>query len=70
MSEQVEPVVRERTHGTFSRQVFMGENLDTDALSADDTAGALRLSIPVHPSAKARRILGVLSRLDPVTDGR
>jgi HSP20 family protein len=55
-SEDVEPVVRERAHGTFSRQLFMGENLDTDALHADYSAGVLRLSIPVHPSAKARRI--------------
>lgn len=55
-SEGVEPVVRERVHGTFSRQLFMGENLDTDALSADYNAGVLRLSIPIHPSAKARRI--------------
>ena len=54
--EGVEPVVRERAHGSFSRQLFMGENLDVDALNADYTAGVLRLSIPIHASAKARRI--------------
>ena len=70
-SEAVEPVVRERAHGTFTRQLFMGENLDTDALSADYNAGVLRLSIPVHPSAKARRIQ-VASTDSPavVSDGR
>jgi HSP20 family protein len=55
-SEGVDAVVRERPHGLFSRQLFMGENLDTDALEADYTAGVLRLSIPIHAAAKARKI--------------
>ena len=55
-AEGIEPVVRERAHGSFSRQLFMGENLDTDAVEADYTAGVLRLTIPIHAAAKARRI--------------
>ncbi|MHB1446385.1 MAG: Hsp20/alpha crystallin family protein [Acidimicrobiales bacterium] len=55
-SEGIEPLVRERAHGTFTRQLFMGENLDLDALQADYNAGVLRLSIPIHAAAKARRI--------------
>ncbi|HZT67360.1 MAG TPA: Hsp20/alpha crystallin family protein [Acidimicrobiales bacterium] len=54
--QQIEPLVRERPHGSFSRQLFMGDNLDLDALAADYNAGVLRLSIPVHAAAKARRI--------------
>jgi HSP20 family protein len=55
-AQDVEAVVRERAHGAFSRQLFMGENLDTDAIEADYTDGVLRLTIPMHPAAKARRI--------------
>ena len=55
-SETLELVVRERDHGTFSRQVFIGDNLGADCLSADYHAGVRRLSIPMHPSAKPRRI--------------
>ena len=51
-----EVIVAERPFGTFTRQVFLGDTLDADNLSADYTAGVLTLSIPVRESAKPRRI--------------
>ncbi len=49
-------IVAERPYGTFSRQVFLGENLDPDKVSADYAAGVLTLTIPVHENAKPRNI--------------
>ena len=55
-SNGAEIIVAERPSGTFTRQVFLGETLDADDLSADYTAGVLTLSIPVRESAKPRKI--------------
>ena len=52
----VQALVSERPHGTFTRQVFLGDNLDTENIKADYHAGVLTLSIPVAPHAKPRRI--------------
>ena len=52
----VEAVVAERPHGAFSRQLFLGEVLDTDNVQADYDAGVLTLRIPVLEHAKPRRI--------------
>ena len=46
----------ERPRGVFSRQLFLGENLDTDRIDADYTDGVLRLRIPVAEKAKPRKI--------------
>ena len=46
----------ERTRGVFSRQLFLGDNLDTDAIRADYRDGVLRLVIPVSERAKPRKI--------------
>ena len=46
----------ERPRGVFSRQVFLGENLDTDKIEASYHDGVLRLTIPVAEKAKPRRI--------------
>ena len=51
-----EVIVAERPSGTFTRQVFLGETLDTENLSADYSAGVLTLTIPVREAAKPRRI--------------
>ena len=51
-----EVIVAERPAGTFTRQVFLGETLDTDNLSADYMAGVLTLTIPVREAAKPRKI--------------
>ncbi|MFF0279006.1 HSP20 family small heat-shock protein [Rhodococcus aetherivorans] len=51
-----EMVVAERPRGVFSRQLFLGENLDTDNIEATYDAGVLRLTIPVAEKAKPRKI--------------
>jgi HSP20 family protein len=55
-SSEVEMIVSERPYGTFTRQVFLGETLDADKISADYTAGVLTLTIPVREAAKPRSI--------------
>jgi HSP20 family protein len=52
----VEAVVAERPHGTFSRQLFLGEVLDTEHIRASYDAGVLTLRIPVQEQAEPRRI--------------
>jgi HSP20 family protein len=51
-----EPVVSERPQGTFTRQLLLGESLDTDRLEADYDQGVLTLRIPVAEQAKPRRV--------------
>jgi HSP20 family protein len=52
----VELIVSERATGKFSRQVFLGETLDADKVTADYTAGVLTLRIPVLETAKPRKV--------------
>ena len=54
--EGVEGVIYERPMGTFSRQLFLGDTLDTDKLEATYENGVLTLRIPVSDSAKPRKI--------------
>ncbi|WP_157108527.1 Hsp20/alpha crystallin family protein [Aldersonia kunmingensis] len=49
-------IAAERTRGVFSRQLFLGENLDTEAIRADYRDGVLRLVIPIAERAKPRKI--------------
>ncbi len=56
VTEGVEKLVAERLYGTFNRQVFLGDNLDTEKIEADYEQGVLTLSIPVAAHAKPRRI--------------
>lgn len=51
-----EMIAAERARGVFSRQLFLGESLDTEAISADYTDGVLRLRIPIAEKAKPRKI--------------
>ncbi|MBV9381574.1 MAG: Hsp20/alpha crystallin family protein [Streptosporangiaceae bacterium] len=55
-SESAQLIVAERPYGTFTRQVFLGETLDADNVTADYSAGVLTLTIPVHEAAKPRNI--------------
>jgi HSP20 family protein len=48
--------VSERPHGTFTRQVYLGENLDTDHIEAGYEAGVLSLRIPIAEQGKVRKI--------------
>ena len=52
----VELIVSECPAGTFTRQVFLGETLDTAQIQADYSAGVLKLSIPIREAAKPRRV--------------
>jgi HSP20 family protein len=54
--DDVELVAAERPRGRFSRQLFLGDTLDTDRLEASYEAGVLRVSIPVAEQAKPRRV--------------
>ena len=49
-------IVAERPSGTFSRQIFLGDALDTEHISADYSGGVLTLTIPVRESAKPHSI--------------
>lgn len=51
-----ELVAAERPRGVFSRQLILGDNLDTQKLTANYQAGVLRLEVPVAERAKPRKI--------------
>ena len=46
----------ERPLGAFSRQLFLGDTLDTENIKADYDAGVLTLRIPVAEKAKPRKV--------------
>lgn len=55
-AKETELIAGERAHGTFSRQLFLGESLDPDKLTADYTDGVLSLRLPIAEKAKPRRV--------------
>jgi len=55
-SEGDEVVVAERPRGTFTRQLFLGETLDTDHIEAQYDKGVLTVSIPVAEAAKPLKV--------------
>jgi HSP20 family protein len=54
--EGAEVLARERTQGTFSRQVLLGEALDSEHVDAHYDQGVLRVTIPVLEKAKPRKV--------------
>ena len=56
-----EMLASERPRGVFSRQLVLGENLDTERIEAAYHEGVLSLRIPVAEKAKPRKIDVVLS---------
>ena len=46
----------ERTHGQFSRQLVLGDNLDLERIEAGYDNGVLRLVVPVAERAKPRKV--------------
>jgi HSP20 family protein len=56
VGDSTERVVDERTYGVFRRQLFLGDTLDTDNLTADYTAGVLTLKIPIAEKARPRKV--------------
>ncbi|MDQ4021041.1 MAG: Hsp20/alpha crystallin family protein [Actinomycetota bacterium] len=54
--EDVELQAAERPRGVFSRQLFLGDTLDTDRIEAHYDVGVLTLRIPIAEKAKPRKI--------------
>ncbi|WP_432492212.1 Hsp20/alpha crystallin family protein [Kineococcus gypseus] len=51
-----EMIAAERPRGVFSRQLILGDNLDTEHIAASYRSGVLTLRVPVAERAKPRRI--------------
>lgn len=54
--EGVTWITRERTAGTYLRQLSLGQGLDTENISASYRNGVLSVTIPFTEKAKARKI--------------
>jgi HSP20 family protein len=66
-AENVEMIAAERPCGTFSRQLFLGDTLDTDHIDAHYSDGVLTLQIPVSERAKPRTVTISSDSHDPVS---
>jgi HSP20 family protein len=55
-ADNAELIAAERPRGVFSRQLVLGDNLDTERIAASYNAGVLTLRIPVAEQAKPRKI--------------
>ena len=55
-ASDAELLAAERPRGVFSRQLVLGDNLDTDRIEASYHGGVLALKIPVAERAKPRKI--------------
>jgi HSP20 family protein len=51
-----EMVAAERPRGVFSRQLILGDTLDTDNITASYDSGVLTLRIPVAEKSKPRKV--------------
>jgi HSP20 family protein len=49
-------LARERRQGQFTRQLMLGDHLDTDKVQAHHEDGVLTLKIPVVPAAQPKKI--------------
>ena len=56
LGDKAEAHLTERPLGVFSRQLFLGESLDTDKIDATYDNGVLVLRIPIAEKAKPRKI--------------
>ena len=56
LPEGAQVLADERTLGTFTRQVLLGDALDTDRIEAHHDQGVLTVRIPVTEKAEPRRI--------------
>ena len=54
--EKEQWVTRERTYGTFARQLSLGRGLDLSRIEADYADGVLTLTIPVAEDSKPRKV--------------
>jgi HSP20 family protein len=51
-----EVLLCERPHARFSRQLYLGENLETEGVEASYENGVLTITIPVSQKARPRKI--------------
>ncbi|MEO7125413.1 MAG: HSP20 family small heat-shock protein [Nakamurella sp.] len=56
LNDETEMLAAERPRGIFSRQLVLGDNLDTGRIAASYDTGVLTLLIPVAEAAKPRKI--------------
>ncbi|MCA1644888.1 MAG: Hsp20 family protein [Chloroflexi bacterium] len=56
IADDYELIAAERPRGVFSRQLILGDNLDTERVRASYESGVLTLRIPVAEKAKPRKI--------------
>lgn len=54
--ENVKWITRERTPGSFLRQLSLGQGIDTERISASYDNGVLSVTIPVSERAKPRKV--------------
>ncbi|WP_138413232.1 Hsp20/alpha crystallin family protein [Sinomonas gamaensis] len=54
--EQAEVVADERAQGSFTRELILGDALDTEKIQANYEDGVLTLHVPVAEEAKPRKI--------------
>jgi HSP20 family protein len=55
-AEGDELVITERPQGTFSRQMLLGDSLDTERITARYDQGVLTITIPVAEQSKPRKV--------------
>jgi HSP20 family protein len=51
-----EVLIAERPHGSYTRQLLLGDTLDTERIEAEYRDGVLTLTIPVAERAKPRKV--------------
>ena len=55
-SESDQVIVAERPYGSFTRQLALGEGVDSENLTAGYADGVLHLVIPLSPTVQPRRV--------------
>jgi len=55
-ASDAEAIAAERPRGVFSRQLILGDTLDTEHIAASYETGVLTLQIPVAEKAKPRKV--------------
>jgi len=56
LADDQQVVASERPHGTFTRQLFLGDGLDTERVDAAYDNGVLTVTVPVAERAKPRKV--------------
>lgn len=56
VDDEIALVTNERPQGSFSRQLFLGETLDTERIEASYDHGVLTIRVPVAEAAKPRKV--------------